>query len=219
MRISIVIPAYNEEKTIFQVLNSVERVFKDIEHETIVVDDGSSDTTSLICESYAGIKCIRLNQNRGKGYAIREGIKYATGKYIAIQDADLEYNPKTLYDLFQRIKEGLVIYGRRDRKEGYVLYKLGNVFISSICNLIYRSKLYDIYTCYKIIPLEIIRSLNLESNGFEIEAEITAKLLRKKTPIIEIPITYHARSFEEGKKIRGKDALIGAWTLLKNRFV
>lgn len=218
MKISILIPAYNEEKTIFQVLNSVQRVFKNTEHELIVIDDGSSDTTGVICESYPEIKYIRLNQNKGKGFAIREGIMHATGSFIAIQDADLEYNPETLYSLYLNAKNNVAIYGKRDRKEGYPLYKLGNAFISSACNLIYQSKLFDIYTCYKIIPSNIFKLLKLKSDGFEVEAEITAKLLRKQVPIIEIPITYTARTFREGKKIRGVDAIVGVWTLLKNRF-
>ena len=216
--ISIIIPAYNEEKTIFQVLNSVQRVFKDVKCEILVIDDGSTDTTGVICESYPNIKYIRLPQNKGKGFAIREGLKRAKGFLVAIQDADLEYRPETLYKLFLEAKDDIVIYGKRDRKQGYFLYKIGNAVLSGICNVIYQSKLFDIYTCYKIIPRSIMESLKLTSNGFEIEAEITAKLLKLKIPIIEIPISYSSRTFKDGKKIRGLDAVIGIWTLIKNRF-
>src|SRR3989344_3982656 len=213
--ISIIIPAYNEEKTIFQVLNSVQRVFKDVECEILVIDDGSTDTTGVICESYPNIKYVRLSQNKGKGLAIREGLKQTKGSFIAIQDADLEYNPETLYKLFLEAKNDIVIYGKRDRKQGYFLYKIGNAFISRVCNILYQSNLFDIYTCYKIIPRPIIESLKLTSNGFEIEAEITAKLLKLNIPIVEIPIPYSSRTFKDGKKIRGIDALIGTWTLIK----
>ena len=216
--ISIIIPAYNEEKTIGEVINSVHRVFSSTPYEIIVVDDGSSDTTGLICESQQNIKYIHLPENHGKGFAIREGIKNASGDYIAVQDADLEYNPETLFELCSKTKDNTVIYGKRDRIQGYYFYKLGNAFLSGICNLLYRSKLFDIYTCYKIIPTHIAKSLELKSNGFEIEAEITGKLLKRKVPIIEFPITYSSRKFHEGKKIRGKDALIGIWTLIKNSY-
>jgi len=218
MNISIIIPAYNEEKTVFRVLNSVQKAFQNTEHEIIVVDDCSTDTTGLICEFYPNIKYVRLDKNRGKGYAMREGIKYAKGAFVAIQDADLEYNPEKLYELFLQIKDGTAIYGKRDRKQGYFLYKMGNAFLSWTCNFLYRSNLFDIYTCYKIIPTALVKSLNLKSDGFEIEAEITAKLLRAEIPIIEIPIPYTSRTFNEGKKIRGKDAVVGIWTLIKNRF-
>ncbi|MFA5888779.1 MAG: glycosyltransferase family 2 protein [Candidatus Paceibacterota bacterium] len=217
--ISIIIPAYNEEKTIFQVLTSTQRAFQNTEHEIIVVDDGSTDTTGIICESYLNIKYIQLPQNHGKGFAIREGLKQSKGSFCAIQDADLEYNPETLYKLSLQAKNDVAIYGKRDKKQGYFFYKIGNTILSWVCNILYKSNLFDIYTCYKVIPSPILKSFKLTSNGFEIEAEITAKLLRSKTLIIEIPITYTSRTFEEGKKIRGIDAIIGIWTLIKNRFL
>ncbi len=216
--ISIIIPAYNEEKTILNVLNSVRQAFNDIPYEIIVINDGSSDKTHNICLTYKDIVYIPLAQNKGKGFALRTGFAHAKGSFIAIQDADTEYNPKILKQLCNDIQEDTVIYGKRDRKQGYFLNKIGNAFLSWTCNILYNSNLFDIYTCYKIIPIEIVKSLALTSNGFEIEAEITAKLLRNGVPIKEIPITYTPRSFKDGKHIRARDALTGIWTLIKNKF-
>ncbi len=220
--ISIIVPVYNEEKTILHVLDSVRQAFKSVEHEIVVVDDGSKDKTQNICQticrSYKNIKYIRLPVNHGKGYALRIGLKDATGKFIAIQDADLEYNPMILRELYNHARENIVIYGKRDRKQGYFWTIIGSMVLSWLCNLLYDSQLFDIYTCYKIIPSNILQSLNLTSSGFEIEVEITVKLLRAKIPIVEIPITYSPRTFKEGKHIRAHDGLVGIWTLIKNRF-
>ena len=220
--LSIIVPVYNEEKTVFQVLESVQKAFADIEYEIIVVDDESEDETGNICRSFCAInkntRYFRLPQNSGKGKALRIGFEKAAGEFVAIQDADLEYNPFSLRELYNHIKNDIAVYGKRDRKNGYLFYRIGNGFISYFCNFLYGSKLFDIYTCYKIIPAEILRSLKLSANGFEIEAEITAKLLRANIPIAEIPITYSPRSFKEGKHIRARDGIVGIWTLLKNRF-
>lgn len=220
--LSIIIPVYNEEKTIFNVLESTRDAFKDTEYEIIIVDDGSRDNTRTICETfitaYKNINYINLPQNHGKGFALRAGFLHTNGTFIAIQDADMEYNPNMLRELYKNVEENIVIYGKRDRKQGYFLNKIGNAFLSLLCNILYKSNLFDIYTCYKIIPNKILKSLELTSDGFEIEAEITAKLLRKKTTIKEIPITYSPRSFKEGKHIRAYDALKGIWTLIKNKF-
>lgn len=214
--ISIVIPVYNEEKTILRVLESVENAFKDIEHEILVINDGSRDKTNAICATHKNIKYISLAQNHGKGFALRTGFAQARGSFVAIQDADLEYNPLILRELCNHLKENIVIYGKRDRKQGYFWTIIGSMLLSSFCNLLYGSRLFDIYTCYKIIPNKILKSLELSANGFEIEAEITAKLLKKNISIIEIPITYSPRTFKEGKHIRTRDALKGIWTLIKN---
>lgn len=216
--ISIVIPVYNEEKTILRVLESVENAFKDIEHEILVINDGSRDKTNAICATYKNIKYISLAKNHGKGFALRTGFTQARGSFVAIQDADLEYNPLVLRELCNHVKENIVIYGKRDRKQGYFWTIIGSMVLSSFCNLLYGSRLFDIYTCYKIIPNKILKSLELSANGFEIEAEITAKLLKKNISIIEIPIVYSPRTFKEGKHIRAKDALKGIWTLIKDRF-
>lgn len=220
--ISIIIPAYNEEKTISNILESIKIAFLNIPYEIIIIDDGSYDNTQTICEEISlnssDIHYIRLNKNNGKGFALRAGFKEAKGSFVLIQDADNEYDPFVLKNLYNNANKNIVIYGKRNRKKGYLLNRIGNIFITYICNLLYNSNLFDIYTCYKIIPTQILKSLKLTSNGFEIEAEITAKLLRKKIKIIEIPITYNPRTFKEGKHIRAKDGIIGLLTLIKNRF-
>jgi glycosyltransferase involved in cell wall biosynthesis len=216
--LSIIIPTYNEEKTISKVIESIETVFKDAPHEIIVVDDGSTDQTKTICASHKNIKYLRLDKNSGKGKALRVGLTYATGTFVAIQDADLEYHPAILEEIYHQARENIAIYGRRDRKQGYFWNRVGNILISWFCNFLYGSRLFDIYTCYKIIPLKILKSLKLSAEGFEIEAEITAKLLRANIGIVEIPIAYSPRTFQDGKHIRARDGFIGIWTLLKNRF-
>ena len=216
--ISIIIPVYNEEKTIFRVLESVKEAFRDVEYEIVVVDDGSKDNTPIICAAYKNIQYIQLPQNHGKGFALRIGFARAQGSFIAIQDADLEYNPSVLRKLYNQAKENIVIYGKRGRKQGYLLNRIGNIFLSWVCNILYRSRLSDIYTCYKIIPGKILRLLRLSADGFEIEAEITAKLLRAGVLIVEIPIIYSPRTFKDGKHIRARDGIKGIWTLIRNRF-
>jgi len=220
--ISIIIPVYNEENTIAKILESTEAAFRDIQHEIIIMDDGSKDKTreicEIICNTQKNINYVRLPQNHGKGFALREGFKKAIGKFIAIQDADLEYDPKILRELFNQANKNVVIYGKRDRKHGYLLNRIGNAILSFVCNILYKSNLFDIYTCYKIIPVEILKLLKLSANGFEIEAEITAKLLKRNIEIKEIPITYSPRTFKEGKQIRARDGIIGIWTLAKNKF-
>ena len=218
MKISIIIPVYNEEKTISKVIDSVKRAFQDIAHEIIVINDGSSDSTHELCDARQDILYISLPKNHGKGFALRNGFINAKGLFVAIQDADLEYNPEILRQLCNQAEDNKTIYGQRDRKQGYFLNKIGNAFLSWLCNILYGSNLFDIYTCYKIIPAKILQSLELVSNGFEIEAEITAKLLKKNIPIIEIPISYTPRTFQDGKHIRARDALKGMGTLIKNRF-
>ncbi len=220
--ISIIIPVYNEEKTILKVLKSTMEAFQDIAHEILIINDGSRDATETICQNICNtqknIKFIQLNRNYGKGYALRTGFKEMKGEFMAIQDADLEYDPRNLRKLCHQLEEDKVIYGQRDGKTGYLTNRIGNATLSFLCNILYNSNLCDIYTCYKIIPRKILESLDLSATGFEIEAEITAKLLLKKIPIIEIPISYSPRSRKDGKHIRTRDGLIGIWTLIKNRF-
>ena len=218
--LSIIIPVYNEQASIREVLEHIRVEFKDTPHEIIIIDDGSRDNTKYYSMRESGIQYIRLPRNYGKGYAVRVGFDHARGTHVAIQDGDLEYSPKTLHELYKNIKAGdeeSVIYGKRDRKKGYILNRLGNAILSKTCNIIYKSNLSDIYTCYKVIPKKILDEIELSAHGFEIEAEITAKLLNKKVTIKEIDIPYSPRSFKEGKKIRAHDALAGIWTLIKYR--
>jgi len=217
MHLTIIIPAHNEEKTLKEVVKRTHEVFADEEHEIIIVDDGSEQIVQS--STLHNLLVLRHDKNYGKGRAIRTGLGRASGEYIAIQDADLEYDPRELYKLWQMVKNGKeVIYGKRAGTEGYLLARLANKFISFVCNFLYQSSLSDIYTCYKIIPSKLMKSLDLQSEGFEIEAEITAKILKRKINIMEIPIVYTPRTYGEGKHIKWKDGFKGIWALLKNRF-
>ena len=221
MKLSIIIPAYNEEKTLALVVEHVREAFKDASYEIIVIDDGSTDGTGKITKGLKNsqTQIIRETKNKGKGNAVRRGIALSLGDYIAIQDADLEYSPAVLRMLWDSIEDSqTVVYGTRSRNLGYIWNRIANAILSHTCNLLYRSTLFDIYTCYKIIPRDLAQSLDLKSNGFEIEAEITAKLLRRKQCIKEIQIPYSPRTEHEGKKIRAKDGFIGLWTLITHRF-
>jgi glycosyltransferase involved in cell wall biosynthesis len=222
MKISIIIPIYNEEKTLLQVVAKIQTSFQRENYEIILVNDGSKDGTADILSKMTDphIHKITHERNYGKGKAICTGISKATGDYVAIQDADLEYDPNTLYELWQTIDNAdTILYGKRDGKKGYLLGRLGNRILSQTCNILFSTKLKDIYTCYKIIPLSLVKSLNLESNGFEIEAEITAKILKKKKSILELPIPYSPRSFKEGKHIRWQDGYKGIMKLLEVKFM
>ena len=225
MQLSVIIPVLNEEATIKTILSKVIDL-KDI-YEVIVVNDGSTDKTLEILKGLK--KSAKYNQklkifshktNLGKGSAIRTGIKQAKGDFVIIQDADLEYDPNEFTKLTSIITKDKAVYGSRimgKGKHAYLRTYLGNIAITTFCNILFGSKLTDSYTCYKLIPSRIFKSLNLKSTGFEIEAEITAKLLKKKVKIDEVAINYHPRSYEKGKKIKAKDAIIGALKLIEIR--
>lgn len=218
MKLSIIIPVFNEEQTIEQVIAQVKKSNTlNYDKEIIVINDGSNDNSRQILEQIKDIILINHDRNKGKAIAIKTGLNYVQGDLLIIQDADLEYSPddyKILINGFNQYKT--VIYGSRKQK-GYFHYFLGVRILSFITNLLYLSNLKDIYTCYKLIPANIIKSINIESRGFEFEAEITVKILKKGIKIKEIPINYYPRKFKEGKKIRFRDALTGLWTIIKNR--
>jgi dolichol-phosphate mannosyltransferase len=228
MRLSIIIPAYNEKKTLLKVLKSIEKVdIGFIEKEIIIVDDFSTDGTKELLETLKEkkTKIIYQKMNCGKGFAIRTGLSNSTGDIILIQDADLEYNPKDYNKLLKPILFGntQVVYGSRfmnkNQKIKFNSFFIGNKFLSLLTTLLYRQKITDMETCYKVFKKEAIKDLKLKSRRFEFEPEITAKILKKKVKILEIPISYNPRGKKEGKKIKCRDGIIAIWTLIKYWFV
>jgi glycosyltransferase involved in cell wall biosynthesis len=238
MKLSIIIPVYNEEKTIEELISIVKKVdTKDIQKEIIAVDDGSKDNTLNILKKVKDIKLIVHKKNSGKGAATRTGIKHSTGDIIIIQDADLEYDPNDYYKLIKPIIDGKtkVVYGSRflsntqkerninflriKHKKAYSLAYLGGRFLTHLANFLYRGNITDEPTCYKVFKADVLKNITLRCKRFEFCPEVTAKVLKKGYKIFEIPIPYNPRSFEEGKKINWKDGLEAIWTLIKYRFV
>lgn len=224
----MIIPAYNEKPTIAAIINRVREVSlaDGWQKEIIVVDDGSKDGTRDILRgiSFPDVQVIFHDRNQGKGVAIRTGVTRATGDYVIIQDADLEYDPREYDKLLAplRDKQTDVVYGSRflGRRERMTLVQLlGNRMLTIITNVLYGTGLTDMETCYKVVPTTVLRSIKLESRGFDFEPEITAKLLRRGFKIREVPISYVGRSAEEGKKIDWRHGIPALKTLVKFRFV
>lgn len=223
-KLSIIIPVYNEEKTVKTVLEKVSRLT--IDKEIIVVNDGSTDNTAEVlrtCQSSV-IRVQTHTHNRGKGAAIRTALTSLTGDVVAIQDADLEYNPEELVSLAQLIfdKEAEVVFGSRFLKRNPCLYRrfyYGNKLISAMISIIAGKHISDSYTCYKVFKRDIIVSFPLTSCGFEIEAELSMRVALGNYRFKEIPISYSPRTLREGKKISWFDALKAVSTALKIRFL
>lgn len=225
MKLSIIIPCFNEEKTIEALLLRVSQV--PVEKEIIVVDDGSNDRSPEIIRGFASRENITLvdhPRNYGKGRAFKSGLKVATGEVVIVQDADLEYDPQDFIPILDRFKlDGVnVVYGSRnlnkENRHSYFRYYLGGVLITKIANLLFSCRLTDEPTCYKAFRREVINKLRIEGDGFEWEPEITAKLLKAGYQIVEVPIKYYPRSFREGKKLSWRDGVKAIWTLFKYRF-
>lgn len=234
MKLSIIIPVFNEKKTILQAIDRVVSAkIPDFEKEIIVVDDGSTDgTVDELKRAQDKIKILYHEENMGKGAAVRTGIKNATGDYVIIQDADLEYNPRDMEKLVKPILNGTskVAYGtrlnrlpsfsREERTPQFLLHYIGNKFLSLLTSILYGQWITDMETCYKLFPRKAVGNMKLNAKGFEFEPEITAKLLKKGYKILEIPITTKPRGYDEGKKLNTfKDGTIALWSLLKYRFV
>ena len=224
MKLSVIIPAYNEIETIRQVLDQVTSLELDL--EIVVVDDGSTDGTRELLNELKGpgLKVVFHERNKGKGGAIRTALPYCKGEVVIIQDADLEYDPNDYYALLKLFEnpDCHVVYGSRllkkDYHRGSLRFYLGGRLITMTVNLLFGSRLTDEPTCYKLFRRKLISSLPLKGNGFELEPEITAKLLRRGYTIYEAPIAYDPRDVIHGKKIKARDGLIAIWTLLRYRF-
>ncbi len=223
--VSIIIPAYNEEKTLQEIIGKVYDT--DIEKEIIVVNDGSQDNTSLILDKIKiryGLKIINLEKNYGKGYAIRKGIEQSKGTIILTQDADLETDPSEYKKLLGPIFEGKakVVFGSRflgSIKNMNKFNFIGNKLITMLANTLYGIRITDEATAYKVFLKEILEKENIElkSNRFEICAELVAKIAKKKYKILEVPISFIGRNKNEGKKLRLRDGFLSVWTLIKYR--
>lgn len=229
IKLSVIIPVYNEERTISDVINEVKKVkIKGIAKEMIVVDDSSTDNTKSILKKIKdkSIKIFYHKKNMGKGAAIKTGLKNSTGDIILIQDADLEYNPDEYEKLLKPIIEdkAKVVYGsrldsiRKNIKSMYKLHYIGNLFLTLITNLLYGAKITDMETGYKVFRREVIKDINLKANRFDFEPEITVKILKKGYKIYELPIGFNARKFHEGKKITWVDGVKAVYCLIKYRF-
>jgi dolichol-phosphate mannosyltransferase len=224
-KISVIIPVFNEIKTIKEIIKEVKEV--KIPKEIIIVDDYSTDGTREFLRNLKDkdIKVIFQDKNHGKGKAIRTALNHIKGEIVIIQDADLEYNPQDYLKLINPLVKGKteVVYGTRfpkGRKQPNIsiIFLLGNKALTILTNLLYKTKLTDEATCYKIIKSKVIKSISLNCRGFEFCPEITAKLSKKGYKIIEVPIKYNPRSKKQGKKLKWKEGFKAIYTLLKYRF-
>lgn len=220
MKLSIIMPVYNERETISEILQRVREV--DLPKEIIVVDDGSTDGTREVLRGEEGKEDTILvyhGKNQGKGAAIRTALGRATGEVVIFQDADLEYDPGDYGKLLQPILEGKsrVVYGVRTLREQDTLRRWGNQFLTLVTNLLYGVRIQDMETCYKMVSKEVIDQFTIKSNRFDIEPEITAKILKRGYRIYEVPISYTPR--RERKLSPWKDGLPALWALIKYRFV
>lgn len=221
--LSVLIPVYNEERTLERLLDAVEE--RPEVSELVIVDDGSTDATPdiLRARDFKGkAQVIRHDRNRGKGAALRTAIAAATGDVALVQDADLEYDPSEFPLLLAPIERGRaeVVYGSRSfaAHSAYSFwFVIGNKLVTLWTNVLFNSYLSDMETCYKLMPLSVWRSLDLRSDGFDIEPEITAKLLKSGRRIYEVPISYAARGRVEGKKLTWRDGVMALWTLWRIR--
>ncbi len=227
LKISVIIPCYNEASTLELVLERVRAV--ELVDEIVIIDDGSSDGTRDILkrlqgEEHEDLQILFHERNQGKGAALVTGFQHARGDIFLIQDADLEYDPRDYPALIQPIEEGIspVVYGSRflggPRKAMNFWNMVANKILTLVTNILYNAILSDMETCYKVFRREVVQDMVIHARGFEFEPEFTAKVLKTGVRIYEVPISYNGREFSEGKKIKWTDAPIALWTLIKYRF-
>jgi len=226
MDVSVVIPVFNEESTLQAIFTLIKKT--QIPSEILFIDDGSTDSTPQIIKKLKenpSVRVITFPINRGKGAAVSAGIKAARGEIIILQDADLEYNPEDYKKLLEPIEDNLadVVYGARfmtnKKKTSYFLHFVANRILTLITNILFKSNLNDMETGYKIFRKDIFEQLQIKATGFNFEPEFTAKLLKQKIEIFEVPITFNPRNYSQGKKIKFIDAIEAIWTLIKVRFM
>ena len=222
--LSVVMPVYNEKGTVEEIVERVLAV--PVRIELIAVDDASTDGSHEILEKLSrekGFRLLRQDRNQGKGAAVRRGIEAATGDVIVVQDADLEYSPEEYPDLLDLITKGKAdaVFGSRfiGRHRCHLFtHYLANLFLNLVTNVLYNTTMTDMETCFKAVRADVLKDLELKSNRFGIEPEITAKLFKRGARVYEVPITYEGRDYSEGTKITWRDGFPALWTLLKYRF-
>lgn len=226
-KLSVIVPVFNERNTVVEVVRRMRAVElpDGVEREIIIVDDGSSDGTRDVLRQLGDstVRVVMHEGNRGKGAAVRTGLALATGDYVLIQDADLEYDPDDWPRLIAPVVRGRarVVYGSRftgERRNMLFLHWVGNRLLSLVTNVLYNTTLSDMETCYKLVDRTLLVDLGLRCDHFDIEPEITAKILKRRIRIYEVPISYMGREFDEGKKITWRDGVAALWTLVKFRF-
>jgi glycosyltransferase involved in cell wall biosynthesis len=228
MKLSIVIPCFNEEKSLRAIVEKVLK-FKDLEKEILIIDDCSTDSSKLIIDELSNthpeIRAIYLEKNSGKGFALKSGFKEVTGDLVLIQDADLEYDPKDYSALIKPFKnaDADVVYGSRFMGGDYVRlhffwHFIANKLLTFVTNIVTNLNMSDMETGYKLFKKSVIQSINIKEKSFGIEPEITVKLAKKKFIFYEVPISYQGRSYEEGKKITLKDAFLAFYCIFRYKF-
>jgi len=226
LKLSAIIPAYNEAATLEKIIKRVAAVAgPDLELEIIVVDDASTDGTRELLERLPlpGLKVLRHEANQGKGAAIRTGLAAATGQVVIIQDADLEYDPEDYRLILEPMRSSgaPVVYGSRilgGNPHSYLRYYYGGRLLTLVFRILYGTRLTDLNTCYKAFRREVLAATPLLGDGFEFCTEVTARLVKRGVPIVEVPIAYHPRSLEQGKKIRWTDGVRAIATMLRLRW-
>jgi len=226
-KLSVIVPVFNERTTLVEVIRRMRTVElpDGIDREIIIVDDGSTDGTRDVLRQLGDstVRVLHHDGNYGKGAAVRTGLKVASGDYVLIQDADLEYDPEDWPKMIAPVQRGraAVVYGSRftgERRNMLFLHWVGNRVLSLVTNVLYNTTLSDMETCYKLVDRSLMLELDLRSKRFDIEPEITAKILKRRIRIYEVPISYMGREFDEGKKITWRDGFAALWTLAKFRF-
>ncbi|MFC2028614.1 glycosyltransferase family 2 protein [Chloroflexota bacterium] len=226
MKLSIIIPVFNEVKTIREIINRVKKT--GLAHQILVIDDGSTDGTVEILREISSknkIQLVEHEKNCGKGCAIRTGLDYVNGDVILIQDADLEYDPREYSNLLKPLKENIcdIVYGSRflggARRPILFWNMVANKLLTFTTNILYNNILSDMETGYKVFRKSVLEGMEIHANGFDFEPEFTAKMLKNKRRIYEVPISFNPRDYSEGKKVKMIDAFEAMWTLIKYRFI